>query len=83
MVLKSVFINTFLFAHYCLEIVQPKYYMLIDFDNQFDVPKHDHNVSYKMQKYNSHYSVDQKLFSSYGIGPRYKEGKTKSRSLSG
>ena len=83
MVLKWVIINTFFFAHYCLEIVKSKCNIQIDFDIQYDVPNHDYNVSSKFPKDNSHSSIDQRLFSGYGIGPRYKVRKTKSRSLSG
>ena len=55
----------------------------MDFDIQFDVPNHNYNVSSKFPNDNSHSSIDQRLFSGYEIGPRYKVRKTKSRSLSG
>ena len=83
MVLKWIFIVILFIKHNYLENVKPNHDIKIDFDIQFDVPNHNYNVSSKFPKDNSHSSIDQRLFSGYGIGPRYKVRKTKSRSLSG
>jgi len=81
MVLKWISIVIFFFEHSYLEIAESKYDIQIDFDIQFDVPNHNHNVSSQQKK--SHSSVHQKLVSRNGIDPRYKAHKTKSRSLTG
>ena len=83
MILKWISIVIFFFEHNYLVIAKSKYDIQIDLDIQFDVPTHDHNLSSKMPHHKSHSSVNQKLVSRNGIGPRYKVHMTKSRSLSG
>ena len=84
MILKLISISIFFFEHNHLEIAKSKYVIQMDVDIQVDVPNHNHNnVSSKMSHHTSHSSVNQKLFSRNGIGPRYKVRKTKSRSLTG
>ena len=83
MTLQWISIVKFFFVHHYLEIAKSKYDIQIDFDIQFDVPTHNHNVSSKMPHHKSHSSVSQKLLSRNGIAPRYKVHKTKSRSLAG
>ena len=83
MILKWISIFIFFFIHYYLEIANSKHIIQMDFDLQFDVPNHNHNVSSKMQQKKSHASGHQKLVSRNGNDPRYKVHKTKSRSLTG
>ena len=81
--LKWVSLVTVLFAYYHFNIVYLKYIIHIDFNLQFDVPNHNHNVSYKMPKYKLLSSGNKKLISNNGISPKYKLHKGKSRSLAG
>ena len=83
MVLKWISIIIIFFAHDYLEIAKSKYDIQIDFDIQFDVPNHNHNVSSKMSHHESHSSVNQTLVSRNRIGPRYKVHEAKSRSITG
>ena len=83
MILKWISIFIFFFIHYHFEIANSKHIIQMDFDIQFDVPNHNHNVSSKMSHHKSHSSVNQTLVSRNGIGPRYKVHKAKSRSLTG
>ena len=83
MPLNWIIVVIFFFGHYHLEIAKSKYDIQIDFDIQFDVPNHNHNVSSKMPHHKSHSSVNQKLVSRNGIGPMDKVHKAKSRSLTG
>ena len=83
MILKWVCIVTVLLAYYHFNIVNSKYVIQIDFNLQFDVPNHNHNVSSKMPKHKLHSSVNEKLISIYEISPRYKLNRAKSRSLAG
>ena len=83
MVLKWIFIVILFIKHNYLENVKPNHDIKIDFDIQFDVPNHNHNVSSKMSHHTSHSSVNQKLVSRSGIGPRYKVRNRKSRTLTG
>ena len=78
-----VLIIIFFFVQYFPEIAKSKYDIQIDFDIQIDVPKYNHNVSSKTQQQKSPSSVNQKMLSRYGISPKYKVRKTKSRSLTG
>ena len=83
MILKWVSIVTVLLVYYHFNIVYSKYTIQIDFNHRFDVPYHNHNFSSKMPKYKLLSSVNKKLISNYGISPRYKPHKEKSRSLAG
>ena len=83
MIIKWVSIVTVLLVYYHFNIVYSKYTIQIDFNHQFDVPYHNHNFSSKMPKYKLLSSVNKKLISNYGISPRYKPHKAKSRSLAG
>ena len=83
MTLKKELIIIFFFAQYFPEIAKSKYDIQIDFDIQFDVPNHDHNVRSNMSHYKSHSSVNQQLVSRNGFGQRYNVHKAKSRSLTG
>ena len=73
----------FFFENHYLEIAKAKYIIQKDIDIQFDVPNHNHNVSFKMSQHKSHSNVNQKLVASDGNGQKYKVHKTKSRSLTG
>ena len=83
MVLKWIFIVILFFKHNYLEITKSNHDIKIDFDIQLDATNHNHNVRSKMSHNKSYSSVNQKLVSRNGIGPRYKVHKTKSRSLTG
>ena len=61
MILKWISTFIFFFIHYYFEIANSKHIIQIDFDIQFDVPNHNHNVSSKMPHHNSHSFVNQKL----------------------
>ena len=83
MTLKLISIAIFFFEHYHLEVAKSKYIIQTDFDIPFNIPYHIHNVSSTLPHRKAHASVNQKLDSSNGIGPRSKVHKTKSRSLTG
>ena len=69
------------FEHNYLEIAESKYDIQIDFDIQFDVSNHNHNVSLKMSQHKSLSTVNRKLVNDNG--QKYKVRRTKSRSLTG
>ena len=81
MTLNWITILVFFIGHYHLEIAKSKYIIQTDFDIQFDVSNHNHNVSSSMPHHKSYSSVNQKLVST--IGPTKKLHTTKSRTLTG
>ena len=83
MIIKWISLVIFFFQHYYLEVASSEHIIQMNFDIQFDVPNHNHNVSSKMSHHKSHSSVNQTLVSRNRIGPRYKVHKAKSRSLTG
>ena len=83
MTIKLISIAIFFFEHYYLETAKSKDIIQMDFDIQFDVSNHNHNVSSTLPHHKAHTSVNQKLDSRNGISPRSKVQKTKSRSLTG
>ena len=83
MILKWISIVILFFEHNYVEIAESKNSIQINFDIEFDVPNHNHNLSSKMSHHESHSSANQSLVSRNGIGPRYKVHKAKSRSLTG
>ena len=83
MTLNWITILVFFIGHYHLEIAKSKYIIQTDFDIQFDVPNHNHNVSSRMPHHKSHYLVNQKFVSTNKIGPTKKLHNTKSRTQTG
>ena len=73
----------FFFENQYLEITKAKYIIQMDVDIQFDVPNHNHNVSFKIPQRKSHSTDNPKLISSDGNGQKYKVHKSKSRTLTG
>ena len=83
MVLKWIFIVILFITLNYLENVKANHDIKIDFDIQFDVPNHNHNVSSKESYHKTHSSFNQTLVSGNGTGPRYKVHEAKSRSITG
>ena len=83
MILWWISLIIFLFENRYLEIAKAKYIIQMDVDIQFDVPNHNHNVSFKMPHHKLYSTVKRKQASNDGNGQKYKERKTKSRSLTG
>jgi len=83
MILKWVSIVIVLLAYNHFNIIFSNYDIQIDFNLQFDVLIHNHKVSSKVPTHKLHSWISKRLISNYGISPRYKLHKAKSRSLAG
>ena len=80
MILWWISLIIFFFENRYLESAKAKYIIQMDIDIQFDVPNHNHNVSFEMPQHKSSSTDNRKLISSDG---KYKVHKTKPRSLTG